>query len=92
MTNAEVFYEIAFGPHPWWDKKKGTRPEAWILWRSTRVPGGLEKRSEPIAIFNFDSDARLFMEFIIAAGLEETLIRPPWQYVRDIKNLMKEKK
>lgn len=83
-ANAEVYYEMACGPHPWW-KDKGTCPEAWILWRCTKAPIGIEIRQEPIAIFNFDSDARQFMDFIIAAGLEEKLVRPPWQYTRDIK-------
>lgn len=29
----------------------------------------------------------MFMNFIIAAGLEKSLVRPPWQYVKDVQEL-----
>lgn len=30
-TNAEVYYEMAFGPNPFWDEDKGVAPGAWVL-------------------------------------------------------------
>lgn len=84
--NAEVYYEMAYGPDPW-HKEGEPVVDLWVLWKTTVPRLGLDRRQEPVAVFNLDSEARMFLNFIIDAGLEKALVRPPRSYIEEIRRL-----
>ena len=62
-ANAEVSYEMNFGPYPWPDEKhKGVK--VWTLWKITVPALGTNQRQEPVAVFQSGFEARMFMNFI----------------------------
>lgn len=61
--SAEVEYHIRNVPYPWDRKRQGRGDTAWCLVRDTRLESGRLVSQEPVAIFNFDSEAEVFIHY-----------------------------
>lgn len=66
--NAKITYKVRFIKHPW---SGGT--DAWCLAKET-IPKLGEPFSEPVAVFNFDSEARLFQSHVLTEDPEAKVI------------------
>jgi hypothetical protein len=51
-VNATITYRMAYGPHPFNEKRAEQGGKAWVLWRITTPEMGVEPRAEPVAIFH----------------------------------------
>lgn len=54
-------YCMHFMPHPWDAKARKNGVHAWCLVREVKVEGDTRPLSEPVAMFNLDSEAERFM-------------------------------
>ena len=70
---ATITYEMRYEPHPWNDglAKQGVR--AWCLVKVTRPAIG-PMSSEPVALFDRDSEAEVFQGHVLAESLDGQLL------------------
>lgn len=72
---ATVSYSMHYGPDPF--TKRANQTSWWVLWKITTYECGFDVREEPVAIFNTDSEARIFMMHLHAERVGDHLIRIP---------------
>jgi hypothetical protein len=65
---AKITYKVRFMKCPW-----GGGNDAWCLVKET-IPELGEPFSEPVAVFNFDSEARLFQAHVLTVDPEANVI------------------
>lgn len=70
---ATITYRVEWHPHPWDAKQRARGVNAWCLVMVTTPEVG-PKTVEPVAIFNFDSEAERFMGHVFASGLDGQLV------------------
>lgn len=71
---AQIRYEIQELPHPYDEKMRKDGVKAMCLVRVTRSAAGTWIGQEPVAMFNYDSEARIFQEHVMAEGLDGKLV------------------
>jgi hypothetical protein len=71
--NAKITYRVGSQPHPWDEKARAKGVTAMCLIKVITADFG-PMREEPVAIFNWDSEAEMFMGHIFAAGLDGKLV------------------
>lgn len=74
--NAKITYRIGNIPHPWNDNHRANGMMAWCLIKVIKPEVGSISliKEEPVAIFNLDSEAELFMAHIYASNLNGKLV------------------
>jgi hypothetical protein len=81
---ASITYRVGRILHPW-DKKMANNGEyAWCLIKVITPEMG-RVTEEPVAIFNFDSEARMFQGHVYASKLDGKLV----EIDKDVKELCK---
>ena len=69
---AEIRYKVAHIPSPWDDKRRKAGEWAWCVARETIYYVGEKETGtvdfSPVALFNLDSEAGLFMMFLSQDG------------------------
>lgn len=71
--NATITYRIGSEPHPWDEKRRAQGVVAYCLIKVITPDFG-PKREEPVAIFNWDSEAEMFMGHVFADLLDGKLV------------------
>lgn len=71
---AKISYEIQELPHPYDEKQRKDGVKAMCLVRVTRSAARTWIGQEVVSMFNFDSEARLFQEHVMAEGLDGKLV------------------
>jgi hypothetical protein len=71
--NAKITYVVTSIPHPWDEKDRKVGVTAYCLVKRTTPEYGFPQ-DEPVAMFNFDSEARQFAAHVFLAGLEGKLV------------------
>ena len=84
--DAKIVYTLDRLPHPFNRKQREGGAYAWCLVKRVRPLVGRETK-EPIAIFDFDSEAETFAGHIIATGLDGKLVKVD----RDLAALLRQK-
>lgn len=59
--DAKVEYQMVYLPHPWDEKLRAKGVNAWCIVRKVKIAGDTWPLSEPVALFNLDSEAERFM-------------------------------
>lgn len=74
--NAKIKYKLENIPHPFDQKARKQGTMAWCLIKvvEPEIQGIANSTYEPVAIFNFNSEAELFMAHIFAEGLDKKLV------------------
>lgn len=74
--NAKITYRIGNIPHPWNDKHRAAGMMAWCLIKVIKPEIGSVSliKEEPVAIFDLNSEAELFMAHIYASNLNGKLV------------------
>jgi len=70
---ATIRYKMAYLPHPWNTGSRAEGEKAWCLVKVVKPEHGATTE-EPVAIFNWDSEAETFQGHVYAAGLDGKLI------------------
>ncbi len=76
---AKITYRVGSLPHPFDSDQRAKGIEAWCLIKMV-VPSLGRKTEEPVAIFNFDGEARTFMAHVVAEGLDGSLVEIDDEY------------
>ena len=71
--NATITYRMEYLPHPWNEKRRSRGTRAWCLVKVV-TPAVGPKSAEPVAIFDWDSEAERFMGHVFALGLDGKLV------------------
>lgn len=71
--NASISYAVRNLPHPWREEERKEGVHAWCLVKIIKPAIG-PSTEEPVALFNWDSEAQLFMGHVLAAGLDGQLV------------------
>lgn len=69
---ATITYKVDRVPHPWDKERRSTGEEAWCLVKVTTPEFG-RVTEEPVAMFNVDSEAKMFQGYIHASGGKELI-------------------
>ena len=73
--DAKITYAIRYVPHPYDKKQRAEGVHAWALLRVVTVAESFRPISEEtVAIFNWDSEAEIFMTHVLSAGLDGKLV------------------
>lgn len=70
----DLVYVLANIPHPWDEQQRKDGVKAWCLCRTMRTALREYTNYEPLAMFNLDSEARIFAEHVFLAGLNGSLV------------------
>ena len=76
---AKITYRVGSLPHPFDSERRAQGIQAWCLIKVV-VPSLGPKSEEPVAIFNFDGEARTFMAHVSAEGLDGLLVEIDDEY------------
>ncbi len=71
--NAKITYKVSNIPYPWDEKRKKAGDMIYALVKRT-VPEYGYPTEEPVAVFNYDSEARQFAAHVFMAGLDGKLV------------------
>lgn len=86
---ATIEYSMQWMPDPFNEERRAAGGEAWVLCKVVRPDCGfvslIEVRLEPLAVFNFDSEAKLFQRHLIEGGT----VLPDTEFARNHKELSK---
>jgi hypothetical protein len=74
IVKADILYKVSNIPHPFDKAQRGGGVTAWCLVKVIKPKLGPELE-EPVAIFNFNSEAELFMSHVFLAGLHDCLVK-----------------
>jgi hypothetical protein len=66
-VNAQVTYAVARIRHPWPTKGQEVT-DAWCLLQRVWIGDDVLANEKPVAIFNLDSEARTFMDWLARGG------------------------
>jgi len=71
---ARITYAIQELPHPYDQELRNQGVKAYCLVRVTKSAAGTWIGQEVVSVFNYDSEARLFQEHVMAEGLDGKLV------------------
>jgi hypothetical protein len=70
---ATITYKIDKVPYPWNEDRRRAGETAWCLVKVTKPEYG-RTDEEPVALFNLDSEAKIFQGHVFAAKLDGDLV------------------
>jgi hypothetical protein len=72
-VRAAITYSVENLPHPFDEKQRAQGIHAWCIVKNVQPAMGIAT-AEPVAYFNFDSEAKTFQGHVLAEGLDGRLV------------------